>query len=69
MNYAENLLSGKDDATAIIELNETNIHSPRHYTWKDMKQLVARYVGVLKREGMKQGDVFVCMFGQILPQT
>lgn len=61
MNYAENLLCGKDDALAVIEMNETNIHNPRRYTWRAMKQLVARYAGVLKREGLKQGDVVVRM--------
>jgi hypothetical protein len=64
MNYAENLLCGKDDAVALIEINEKIQKSPRKYTWKELKELVARYAGVLKREGASQGDVIVrkCFF-------
>ena len=59
LNFAENLLCGKDEAIAVIEMNETNIHNPTRYTWKALRQLVARYAGVLEREGLKQGDVVV----------
>jgi len=54
------MLCGEDAAAAVIEMNEQNIHEPRRYTWKDLRQLVARYTGVLRREGVKQGDVVVC---------
>ena len=63
INYAENLLCGDDDAVAVIEMNEQNIHSPRKYTWKDLRQLVARYKGVLTRAGVRQGDVVVLIGG------
>jgi acyl-CoA synthetase (AMP-forming)/AMP-acid ligase II len=59
MNYAENILCGKDDAVAIIEINEEIQKSPRNYTWKELRELVARYAGVLKREGATEGDVIV----------
>jgi hypothetical protein len=64
MNYTENFLCGKDDAVALIEINEEIQMSPRKYTWKELKELVARYAGVLKREGASQGDVIVrkCFF-------
>jgi hypothetical protein len=64
MNYAENFLCGEDDAVAIIEINEEIQKSPRKYTWEELKELVARYAGVLKREGATAGDVIVreCRF-------
>lgn len=63
LNYAENLLCGEDNATAVIEMNETNIHSPRKYTWRDLRRLVAQSAGVLRREGVKNGDVVVLIGG------
>lgn len=60
MNYAENLLCGDDDAVAVIEMNEQNLGSPRKYTWKELRQLVAKYAGILHRAGLKQGEVVVC---------
>ena len=49
LNFAENLLRGRDDAPAVIEMDETNINSPTRYTWRDLKDLTARYASVLKR--------------------
>ena len=43
LNYAENLLCGDDDAVAVIGMNELNLREPKKYTWKDLRQLVARY--------------------------
>lgn len=63
LNFAENLLCGDDDRTAVIELSETNIDSPRRYTWKQLKELVARYAEVLQRLGLKQGEVVVVVGG------
>ena len=61
LNYAENMLCGDDNAVAVIEINELNLHKPKRYTWRDLKALVARYAGVLKRSGVRSGDVVCCM--------
>ena len=66
LNYAENLLFGNgrdyaDEATAVIEINEMNLTSPKRYSWKDLRALTAKYAGVLRRQGVKQGDVIVGM--------
>lgn len=63
MNYAENLLCGRDDAIAVIEMNETNIHNPVRHTWKSLKTLVARYTGVLHRLGVEKENVVVVIGG------
>ncbi len=44
-------------------MNETNLQSPTKYTWKDLRQLVARYTGVLTRCGIQTGDVIVLIGG------
>ena len=63
LNYAENLLCGTDDAVAVIEMNESNLHSPTSYTWRELKKLVTQYQGVLVRAGIQQGDVVVVVGG------
>lgn len=63
MNYAENLLSGKDDALAVIEMNEKNLKSPRKYSWRDLRALVARYSSLLRKQGVCKGDVVVVVGG------
>ena len=66
LNYAENLLFGQgkdDDATAVIELSESTLTSPKMYSWKDLRALVAKYVGVLSRASIKKGDVIVLVGG------
>ena len=60
LNYAENMLCGDDDAIAIIEMNELNQQDPKKYTWKDLKGLVAKYAGLLRRSGVGVGDVVCC---------
>lgn len=60
LNYAENMLRGDDDAVAVIEMNELNLGTPRKYTWRDLRVLVARFVGLLKRAGVGMGDVVCC---------
>lgn len=63
MNYAENMLCGEDHNTAVIEMNETNIHRPVKYTWKDLRTLVAKYAGVFSRLELEKGDVIVVIGG------
>lgn len=63
LNFAENILCGKNDAIAIIEMNEANIHNPKHFTWRDLKDQVAKYVGVLRRLEVGNGDVIVVIGG------
>ena len=63
LNYAENMLRGDDDAIALIEMNEQNLHKPRKYTWKELRTLVAKYVGILQRANIQQGDVIVLIGG------
>lgn len=57
------MLCGKDEELAVIDMNEHNRDSPTRYTWQDLRKLVARYAGVLKRAGLKQGDVIVLVGG------
>lgn len=63
LNFAENMLCGKDDETAIIEMNEKTMQDPLRYTWRDLKVTVARYAGVLRRLGVTSGDVLVVVGG------
>ena len=63
LNYAENLLCGDDDAVAVIEMNETNLHEPRRYTWRDLKSLTAKYAALLRRAGIGKEDVVVLIGG------
>lgn len=66
MNYAENLLCGKDDAVAVIEMNEETQGAPTRYTWRQLKELVARHAGVLRRENVTEGDIVVCLWSLFL---
>lgn len=63
LNFAENILHGRNDDVAVIEMNEQNMQSPKRYTWKQLRQLVARYAGVLERAGVAMGDVVVVVGG------
>ena len=69
LNYAENLLfntAAVDDAVAVIEIDESilsNKQQPRRYTLHDLRCIVARYVGVLTRCGVTEGDVVVVIGG------
>lgn len=63
LNFAENLLCGDDDKVAVIEMDETNVHSPRQYTWKQLRELTAKYAEVLRKLGLKQGEVVVVVGG------
>ncbi|KAK5072783.1 hypothetical protein LTR51_005424 [Lithohypha guttulata] len=63
INYAENMLCGTADAVAVIEMNENNLHGPKRYTWRELKTLVARYAGVLRRQGVESEDVVVLVGG------
>lgn len=64
INFAENLLcGGKNDAVAVIDANEANLNSPRRYTWKQLKALVAQHAGLLRRSNVSKGDVVVLVGG------
>ena len=62
LNFAENLLSGNDSDVAIIDMGEDNIWTPRRITWKELRQLVAKYAEALRAAGLKKGDVLARTF-------
>ena len=61
LNWAENVLCGKDDDLMIRSINETTLDTPDKYSWGEMRQLVAEYANALKRAGLRKGDFMVCM--------
>lgn len=63
INFAENLLSGKHDAVAVIDANEANLTSPRRYTWRQLKALVAQHAALLRQSNVSKGDVVVLVGG------
>lgn len=63
INFAENLLRGKNDAVAVIDANEANLKSPRRYTWQQLKALVAQHAALLRRSNVRKGDVVVLVGG------
>ncbi|KXT17078.1 hypothetical protein AC579_4365 [Pseudocercospora musae] len=58
LNYAENVLCGarSDDDLAIISINEETLQSPEKYTWKDMKDITAKFAEAMRASGLSQGD-------------
>ncbi|KAF7194726.1 Acetoacetyl-CoA synthetase [Pseudocercospora fuligena] len=61
LNYAENALCGarSDDDLAIISINEETLQSPEKYTWKDMKDMTAKYAEAMRASGLSRGDYVV----------
>lgn len=57
LNFAENLLAGKVDGLAIIEMNESNMAEPERYSWQDLRGLVQGYADALKASGLNKGEV------------
>lgn len=61
MNFAENMLCGKDDDLAIISVGEDNLWSPHKYTWKELRKMVAKYADALSGSGLRKGEVVAGM--------
>lgn len=62
MNFAENMLlvgKGRDDDTAILEMNETNQTSPAKVTWAKLREMTQSYADALLSSGIQDGDVVV----------
>ncbi|EME84993.1 uncharacterized protein MYCFIDRAFT_187782 [Pseudocercospora fijiensis CIRAD86] len=61
LNYAENALCGarSDADLAIISINEETLQSPEKYTWKDMKDMTAKYAEAMMAAGLSLGDYVV----------
>ncbi|KAI5359709.1 putative acetyl-coenzyme A synthetase domain, ANL domain-containing protein [Septoria linicola] len=59
LNFAENILCGKDDDLAIISMDEKTIDKPERYTWRDMRHMTAKYAAALEAIGIGQGDYMV----------
>lgn len=73
LNFAENMLSDKDDSIAIINMNENNMSKPELYSWQDLREMVREFADALKSSGLKKGQVVTCMesspFSFPLPHT
>lgn len=54
LNYAENLLSRNDDSIAVTAARETG--DAQHYTWRELRRLVAEVAAGLRRSGVRVGD-------------
>lgn len=57
MNFTENILSRKQNGTAIINIGEKNLNSPEKYSWVELREIVRQYADALKASGVKQGEV------------
>lgn len=53
MNFAENVFCGQDDDVVVIEMNEENMQSPKKYTFKQLRQLIARILICGPREASR----------------
>ncbi|CAK4011374.1 acetoacetate- ligase [Lecanosticta acicola] len=56
LNFAENILCGKDEDLMITSMDEATLHRPEKYTWAEMKRLVATYADAMRRVGLGKGD-------------
>ncbi|KAF7357784.1 Acetoacetyl-CoA synthetase [Mycena venus] len=54
LNYAENLLYRTDDAVACTAGNESGV--VRHYTYRQLRELVRQMACAMRRHGLKKGD-------------
>ncbi|GIZ44346.1 hypothetical protein CKM354_000754600 [Cercospora kikuchii] len=59
LNFAENLLCGNDDDLAILSISERTLDSPERYTWKDMREMTAKFAATLTAVGVSRGDYMV----------
>ncbi|USW58249.1 Putative AMP-dependent synthetase/ligase, ANL domain-containing protein [Septoria linicola] len=59
LNFAENILCGKDDDLAIISMDEKTVDKPERYTWRDMRYMTAKYAAALEAIAIGQGDYMV----------
>lgn len=59
LNFAENIICGKDDDLAIISINEKTTDCPERFTWSEMRAWTARYAGALRAAGVVKGDYMV----------
>ena len=57
LNFAENILAGNDANVAVIDIQEESLWSPRKYTWRQLRDTVALYVGALHRLGLERNGV------------
>ncbi|KIW99293.1 acetoacetate-CoA ligase [Cladophialophora bantiana CBS 173.52] len=57
LNFSENILAGKADGVAVIDMNESNISQPERYSWQDLRELTRQYSDALKSSGLKKGEV------------
>lgn len=63
LNYAENIFSGAtDDDLMVTSMDETNIENPERFTWRDMREMTAKYAQAMKSVGIRKGDYMVCMW-------
>ena len=70
MNFTENILAGRENGLAIINMNEGNLSNPEQLSWKNLRETVRQYADSLKSSGVRKGDVvarrkwpltYVCM--------
>lgn len=54
MNYAENLLHRRDDAIAVTAGGENGV--VRHYTFRQVRELVRKMACAMRHHGLKPGD-------------
>ena len=66
VNYAENMLSGKNEGLAIVFKSEDKIR--KQMTWEDLKIQVASMANFLKNSGITKGDR-VAAFMPNMPET
>ena len=48
---------GKKDGLAIINMNESNLPEPEHYSWEDLRETVSQYADALRSSDINKGDV------------
>jgi acetoacetyl-CoA synthetase len=66
LNFAENLLRYKDEHLAIVSIDEKG--KKRHFTFKELNEIVTQLAGSLKKLGIKSGDRVVAYMPNI-PET
>ncbi|MBT8302449.1 MAG: AMP-binding protein, partial [Maribacter sp.] len=66
LNFAENLLSRKDDHTALIFKGETSVH--RELTYAELYEQVRRVAAAMKNRGVVKGDR-IAAFMPNMPET
>ncbi|KIX06976.1 acetoacetate-CoA ligase [Rhinocladiella mackenziei CBS 650.93] len=57
LNFSENIFAGKGNGLAIINMNESNMTKPEHFSYQDLRELVRKYADALKSSGLKKGEV------------